>query len=99
MMLISQSSSPGIRATHGAVLATAEVLGKLSMISMSGILVDNVGYQCVFFWILHCFGIASDLCFAAGPYFSKEKVLVTTSFRILSHYLQATMESTKKGTV
>lgn len=48
MMLSSQSSSPGIRATHGAVLATAEVLGKLSMISLSGILVDNVGYQCFF---------------------------------------------------
>ena len=48
MMLSSQSSSPGIRATHGAVLATAEVLGKLSMISLSGILVDNIGYQCFF---------------------------------------------------
>lgn len=48
MMLSSQSLSPGIRATHGAVLATAEVLGKLSMISLSGILVDNIGYQCYF---------------------------------------------------
>ena len=48
MMLSSQSSSPGIRATHCAVLATAEVLGKLSMIALSGILVDNVGYQCFF---------------------------------------------------
>jgi len=48
MMLSSQSSSPGIRATHGAILATAEVLGKLSMISLSGILVDHIGYQ-VFF--------------------------------------------------
>ena len=48
MMLSSQSSSPGIRATHGAVLATAEVLGKLSMISLSGILVDSIGYQCFF---------------------------------------------------
>lgn len=48
MMLSSQSLSPGIRATHGAVLATAEVLGKLSMISLSGILVDSIGYQCYF---------------------------------------------------
>ena len=48
MMLSSQSSSPGIQATHCAVLATAEVLGKLSMIALSGILVDNVGYQCFF---------------------------------------------------
>ena len=48
MMLSSQSSSHDIRATHSAVLATAEVLGKLSMISLSGILVDNIGYQCFF---------------------------------------------------
>ncbi|KAL9959268.1 hypothetical protein ACROYT_G032578 [Oculina patagonica] len=48
MMLSSQNSSPGTRATHGAVLATVEVLGKLSMISLSGILVDIIGYQCFF---------------------------------------------------
>lgn len=60
MMLSSQSSSPGIRATHGAILATAEVLGKLSMISLSGILVDNIGYH--FF-----FGFCTVLALLAIP--------------------------------
>lgn len=48
VMLSAQNSSQGTKASHSAVLATAEVLGKLSMISLSGILVDLVGYQCYF---------------------------------------------------
>ena len=48
MMLSSQNSSPGTKASHSALLATVEVLGKLSMISSSGFLVDVVGYPCFF---------------------------------------------------
>lgn len=48
MMLSSQNSLPGAKATHCAVLATSEVLGKLLMISLSGILVDIIGYQYFF---------------------------------------------------
>lgn len=60
LMMLSSQSSPGIRATHGAILATAEVLGKLSMISLSGILVDNIGYH--FF-----FGFCTVLALLAIP--------------------------------
>jgi len=55
MMLSSQNSFQGTKASHCAILATAEVLGKLSMISLSGILVDIIGYQC-FFGL--CLGLA-----------------------------------------
>ena len=48
MMLSSQNSSPGTKASHSALLATVEVLGKLFMISSSGFLVDVVGYPCFF---------------------------------------------------
>ena len=48
MMLSSQNSSPGTKASHSALLATVEVLGKLFMISSSGFLVDIVGYPCFF---------------------------------------------------
>lgn len=60
MMLSSQNSYPGTMATHCAVLATAEVLGKLTMISLSGILVDVVGYQ----WF---FGLCLVLALLAIP--------------------------------
>lgn len=55
MMLSSQNSFQGTKASHCAILATVEVLGKLSMISLSGILVDIIGYQC-FFGL--CLGLA-----------------------------------------
>ena len=48
MMLSSQNSSSGTKASHSALLATVEVLGKLFMISSSGFLVDIVGYPCFF---------------------------------------------------
>ena len=48
MMLSSQNSTPGTKASHSALLATVEVLGKLSMISSSGFLVDVVAYPCFF---------------------------------------------------
>ena len=48
MMLSSKNSSPGAKASHSSMLATAEVLGKLFMISSSGLVVDTVGYQCFF---------------------------------------------------
>ena len=48
MMLSSQNSSPGTKASHSALLATVEVLGKLFMTSSSGFLVDVVGYPCFF---------------------------------------------------
>lgn len=54
MMSLSQEVAPGAQATHFSILATAEVVGKLLMISLSGVLVDYIGY-CGFFglcWIL-----------------------------------------------
>ena len=60
VMLSAQNSSQGTKASHSAVLATAEVLGKLSMISLSGILVELVGYQCYF-------GLCLILAFLAVP--------------------------------
>lgn len=60
MMLSSQDSLPGTKATHCAVLATSEVLGKLLMISLSGILVDITGYQ-------HFFGLCFLLALSFLP--------------------------------
>ncbi|XP_068714931.1 major facilitator superfamily domain-containing protein 3-like [Montipora foliosa] len=46
LIFLSAKNSPdGSKASHSAVLATAEVLGKLSMIAISGMLVDIFGYQ------------------------------------------------------
>ncbi|PFX18896.1 Major facilitator superfamily domain-containing protein 3 [Stylophora pistillata] len=60
MMQSSQDSLPGTKATHCAVLATSEVLGKLLMISLSGILVDITGYQ-------HFFGLCFLLALSFLP--------------------------------
>lgn len=60
MMLSAKNSSEGTKASHSAALATAEVLGKLSMMAISGILVDSVGYQ-------KYFGLCFVLAFLVVP--------------------------------
>lgn len=73
MMLSAQNSSEGTKASHSAVLATAEVLGKLSIISLSGVIVDTIGYQW-FFGL--CLVLASLVVpvLTAGTTISKQKL-------------------------
>lgn len=52
MMQFSKEVHSSLQATHFSLLATAEVLGKLSMMSVSGGLVDVMGYPVYF---LLCF--------------------------------------------
>lgn len=60
MMSVSQESADGVQATHFSTLATVEVVGKLLMISLSGALVDWVGYRTFF-------GLCSALALAVLP--------------------------------
>ena len=48
MMHCSRAAPPGMRATHYTALSTAEVLGKLSFMSLAGWLTDAVGYGPVY---------------------------------------------------
>jgi len=48
MMNLSQGAPESIRSTHYSLLATTEVLGKLSFATVSGLIIDEVGLVCIF---------------------------------------------------
>jgi len=48
MMQCSRQAPPGVQATHYTVLATCEVVGKLTFTSVCGWLADLVGYRFLF---------------------------------------------------
>ena len=76
MVACSQKSPKIFSATHYSTLATFEVLGKLCMVSISGTVVDLIGYI-NFFTVCTCLAIFPIFLLGMGPRYKRGRVILT----------------------
>ncbi|XP_028414473.1 major facilitator superfamily domain-containing protein 3-like [Dendronephthya gigantea] len=75
MVACSQKCPKIFSATHYSTLATFEVLGKLCMVSISGIVVDLIGYI-NFFTVCTCLAVFPIVLLGTGSKYKTEKLIL-----------------------